>query len=172
MTQDALARREIVLLCGLLLADAAFYFIVIPNGIADPAGFGLDQGLPPSFTARVVAILMAVIMALRLVRLMLQPDLANSAEVDPADGGVAVETATGLRNLAGIFCGLVFALALVPLAGYYLAGVCMVAALMFVMEERRWPYLIVQPLAVIGLIWALFDQVFSIRLPSGLLFGG
>lgn len=48
----------------------------------------------------------------------------------------------------------------------------MIAALMLVMGETRWPYLVGQPLAVMGLIWLLFDRVFSIKLPAGWLFGG
>ena len=47
MTTFARARGEIALLALLLLADAVFYFVVIPAGIADPDDFGLDQGLPP-----------------------------------------------------------------------------------------------------------------------------
>ena len=47
-----------------------------------------------------------------------------------------------------------------------------IAALMRVMGETRWLYIIGQPFAVIGLIWVLFDRVFSIKLPVGWLFGG
>ena len=48
----------------------------------------------------------------------------------------------------------------------------MILALLLVMGERRWLYLAGQPPAVMGLIWLLFDQIFSIRLPAGMLFGG
>ena len=157
-------RREILLLCGLLLADAVFYFAVIPYGIENPEGFGLDQGLPPSFSAHVAAILMALIIGVRLVSLLI-------------GGGVAApdeEAGTGswLRNAAGIGVALVFAFVLVPLAGYYIAGICMILALMMVMGERRRLYLVGQPVAVMGLIWLLFDRIFSIRLPTGALFDG
>ena len=162
MTMDIHRRREILLLCGLLLADALFYFAVIPYGIQDPEGFGLDQGLPPSFSAHVAAILIALIMAIRLVSLL--------------KGGVATvpdeeaETGPWLRNAAGIGVALVFAVILVPLAGYYVAGICLILALMVVMGEKRWLHLVGQPVVVMGLIWLLFDQIFLIRLPDGMLF--
>ena len=46
---------------GILLGIVAiFYFIVIPFGILDPEGMSLNDGLPPSFSARLVAILASV----------------------------------------------------------------------------------------------------------------
>ena len=66
MTRSVEVRNEIVLLAVLLIADALFYAVVIPYGIADPAGFGLDEGLPPSFPARVAAGLLALVMVARL----------------------------------------------------------------------------------------------------------
>ena len=56
--------------------------------------------------------------------------------------------------------------------GYYLGGVCLIAVLMVVMGERRRVSLAWQPVAVMALIWLLFDRIFSISLPPGLLFGG
>lgn len=171
MVGNATARREIVLLGTMLLADAVFFFYLIPAGIFDPEGFGLAQGLPPSFTAKVVAILMAAIMVLRLFQLLTNPALAEDGEVD-ADGEVKTEMDIGVRNLAGIAVALLFAFILVPLIGYYLAGLVMVAALMAAMGETNPLSLAWQPATVIGMIWLLFDQIFSIRLPVGQLFGG
>ncbi len=167
MTTFARARGEIALLALLLLADAMFYFVVIPAGIADPDDFGLDQGLPPSFSARVAAILMAVIMAIRLVHLLVAPEVAQAGD----EASNSQESENAIRNIGGIAGALAFAFGLVPVLGYYLGGVCMVATLVAVMGERRWSYLLWQPAAVMGFIWLLFDQVFSIELPVGLLFG-
>ena len=167
---DAHPRRsEIALLCGLLLADAAFYFVAIPHGIEDPEGFGLDQGLPPSFSARAAAILMGLIMGVRLLWVLAGGQVAApDEEAGNGDAG----TGSWRRNAAGIGIALVFAVVLVPLAGYYLAAACMIIALMTAMGERRWPRLVGQPIAVTGLIWLLFDRIFSIRLPTGMLFDG
>jgi len=169
---DGLARREISLLVALLAANALFYFVVIPNGITDPDGFGIDQGLPPSFTARVAAILIATILGARLLQLFVNPAAAQPEETDAGNGIAPADSGSGLRNFAGIVCALVFAFVLVPLIGYYMASIGMIAALMLVMGETRWPYLVGQPLAVMGLIWLLFDRVFSIKLPAGWMFGG
>ena len=171
---DTLARREIWLLLALLLGSAIFYFGIIPAGIADPEGFGVDQGLPPSFTARVTTILVGLILSVRLIQLLVNPAAASisdadHAEASPDTGALSSESGSSLRNIAGIACALIFAFTLVPTIGYYLASIVMIAVLMWVMGERRWLYITSQPVAVIGLIWVLFDQVFSIKLPTGWL---
>ena len=172
MINDALARREIWLLFALLVASAIFYFFVVPNGIADPVGFGIGQGLPPSFTARVAIILVGLILCVRLIQLLVNPAVADVAESDPGIGAISTESGSGLRNLVGIACALTFAFVLVPVIGYYLASIVMIAALMWIMGERRWLYITGQPAAVIGFIWVLFDRIFSIKLPTGWLIGG
>lgn len=172
MIKDAPARREIWLLLALLAAGVLFYFIIIPNGIADPDGFGIGQGLPPSFTARIAVILIGVILAVRFIQLLLNPAAAHVEQSDPGVATVSTEGGSGLRNIAGIACALTFAFALVPAIGYYFASIAMIAVLMRVMGETRWLHIISQPVAVIGLIWVLFDRVFSIKLPVGWLFGG
>ncbi len=169
---DAFARREIWLLLVLLAASAIFYFFVIPNGIADPDGFGIGQGLPPSFAARIAVILIGVILSLRLIQLLINPAAANVEQSDADTATVSAQSDNGPRNLAGIVCALLFAFVLVPAIGYYLASIAMIAALMLVMGETRWLYIVGQPFAVIGLIWVLFDRIFSIKLPVGWLWGG
>ena len=169
---DAFARREIWLLLVLLAASAIFYFFVIPNGIADPDGFGIGQGLPPSFAARIAVILIGIILSLRLIQLLINPAAANVEQSDADTSTISAQSDNGLRNLAGIVCALLFAFVLVPAIGYYLASITMIAALMRVMGETRWLYIVGQPVAVIGLIWVLFDRIFSIKLPVGWLWGG
>lgn len=172
VTNDTSARREIWLLLALLVVNAVFYFLIIPNGISDPDGFGIGQGLPPSFTARVAAALIAIILGLRLVQLIVNPSAAQITDSDPGTDSAPSESGSGFRNLAGIACALTFAFMLVPMIGYYLASLLMIAALMLVMGETRWLYLAGQPVTVMGLIWVLFDRVFSIKMPVGWLFGG
>ena len=169
---DTLARREIWLLLSLLAVSVVFYFFVIPRGIADPDGFGIGQGLPPSFTARVAVILIGVILVVRLVQLLANPAAATIERTDPEAAALSSEGGSGLRNIVGIVCALAFAFALVPAIGYYLGSIAMIAVLMWVMGEARWLYIIGQSVAVIGLIWVLFDRIFSIKLPVGWLFGG
>ena len=169
---EAAARREIWLLFVLLAAGVMFYFFVIPKGIADPDGFGIGQGLPPSFTARVAVILIGLILGIRFVQLVINPAAANIEQTDPIDVALPTENNSGLRNVTGIVCALIFAFVLVPAIGYYFASIVLIAALMLVMGETRRLYIIGQPIAVIGLVWVLFDQIFSIKLPVGWILGG
>ena len=54
---DTNHRTELYQIAILLIAVSGFYFLLIPTGIIDPEGMSLDQGLPPSFSARLVAAL-------------------------------------------------------------------------------------------------------------------
>ena len=67
--QTGAAKAEWVQLTILLLADVLFYFLIIPGSIVDPDNFGLDEGLPPSFSPRLVAALIAVLISFRSARL-------------------------------------------------------------------------------------------------------
>lgn len=174
MTRSAEVRNETALLAVLLVADALFYAVVIPLGIPDPAGFGLDEGLPPSFPARVASALLALIMVLRLAKLWLLPRMAEiEGSISAEDGdGVEDPIAIGVRNVIGIACALLFAYLLVPVVGFYVSGFLLLAALMRTMGETRVLVLFWQPALIVGLIWGLFDRIFSINMPAGVLFGG
>ncbi len=172
MFRSEAARGEAMLLGVLLVADAVLYFVVIPAGISDPEGFGLDQGLPPSFSGRLAAILLALVMVSRLVALALNPAVAQAApDAGSGPAGPEAPMAITARNLIGIAVALLFAFAVVPAIGFYVSSFLLVAALMRIMGETRWHVLVWQPAIVAGLIWILFDRIFSIRLPVGYLLG-
>lgn len=174
MTRPAEVRSEILLLAVLLAADLLFYAVVIPYGIADPEGFGLDQGLPPSFSAKVAAGLLALVMIVRLITLWFRPQAAQTEGAvladDGEEGGEPIRVS--LPNMIGIAAALVFAYLAVPVLGFYLSGFLLLAGMMRVMGETRWLTLLWQPAVVVFLIWGLFDRIFSINLPAGVLFGG
>ena len=174
MTRSAEVRSEILLLTVLLAADLLFYAVVIPFGIADPQGFGLDEGLPPSFSAKVAAGLLALIMTIRLVSLWFRPEIAQAdGDILADDGDDAGEPITiSTRNLVGIAAALVFAYVLVPVIGFYISGFLLLSVLMRIMGEARLLVLAWQPAVVVFLIWGLFDRIFSINLPAGVIFGG
>lgn len=166
------ASREIWLLLVLILINLIFYFCVIPIGIPDPDSIGIGQGLPPSFTARAAIILVGLILCLRLIQLILNPAVTEVVTSDAGIEAISTESVSGSRNIGGISCALVFAFILLPATGYYLASVVMIAALIWIMGERRWLYVTGQSAAVTALIWLLFDRIFSIKLPPGWLIGG
>ncbi|MDP6404632.1 MAG: tripartite tricarboxylate transporter TctB family protein [Alphaproteobacteria bacterium] len=162
----AVAKSEFWQLIVLLLADAVYLFVIIPLGIQDPEGFGIDQGLPPSFSARLAALLAAALMLLRLAQLR----WGSASEVAPAafaDSDTDNPAGLPLRGLTGMVVALAFSIVLVPLVGFYAGAV----VLLLVLGERSWPSLVLYPAIVTLLVWGLFAQLLSIRLPSGTLFG-
>lgn len=175
LTQNIETRAELGQLLALLGLDAVFYFVVIPTGIIDPEGFGLDQGLPPSFSARLVAILAAGLMILRCVQLMFLKTNAEDAMASPGGGAPELNLdppSEGLptRSLAGMAAALVFAYMIVPTIGFFPAGYVLLMVLLRVLGEIRPMKLLVPPAMVMALVWVLFEQLLSIRMPVGMLF--
>ena len=113
-------------------------------------------------------------MVLRLVTIWVKTGVAAAeAAVLANDGEIADEPVTiGARNLIGIASALLFAYFLVPVVGFYISGFLLLGALMRIMGETRLLALLWQPALVVGLIWGLFDRIFSVNLPAGVLFGG
>lgn len=169
MTASSDAKRsEMLQLVILLAATAVFYFVIIPTGIEDPEGFGLDQGLPPSFSARLVAVLAAILMLYRLAQILL--DKASPGSTAVQDGGAVVVGVMPVRGMAGMAMTLLFAFVLVPQLGFYIGGPILLCVLLRVLGETRPVRLVVYPAIVTLLIWGLFGQLLSVRLPVGLLF--
>ena len=156
-------------LAVLLLADCFFYFVVIPTSIVDPENFGLEQGLPPSFSPRLVAALMAGVLLLRAAQLLLRGTAAQADE-DPRDGDIEPQAGLPVRALIGMTASLFFATVLIPIAGFFLAGAVLLLVLLWVLGEKRLTRLATLPAIVMLLIWGLFSQLLSLRLPLGMLF--
>ena len=163
------ANAEWVQLAVLLLADCFFYFVVIPTSVVDPENFGLDQGLPPSFSPRLVAALMAAVVLLRAAQLLMRGSAAQADE-DARDDETAPQTGLPVRALIGMTAGLFFAMVLIPIAGFFLAGAVLLVVLLWVLGEKRATRLAMFPAIVMLLIWGLFSQLLSLRLPLGMLF--
>ena len=163
------AGSEILQLAILLSLDAVFYFVIIPAGISDPEGIGLDQGLPPSFSARLVAIIAALLMGFRLARLLLNENAAIVPRIADED-----ELSAGFpkRGLMGMGAALVFSILVVPFAGFYIASALLLCVLLLILGEVRPSRLLAFPLLVVAVVWLLFAQLLSIRLPAGELFTG
>ena len=161
-------RNSELLELGCLLASLSlFYFLLIPLAVSDPQDFGLDQGLPPSFSPRLVAILAAVLMLFRVIRLLLATqDLSYAEPTDEDDTSASFSP----RTIAGMAAAALFALVLVPVLGFLLGGAVLVLSLLVIMGEYRPTVLVLHPLLVMLAIWALFERLLSVRLPPGLLF--
>tara|TARA_B100000214_G_scaffold347117_1_gene298205 strand:- start:126 stop:662 length:537 start_codon:yes stop_codon:yes gene_type:complete len=165
---------------GILLGIVAiFYFIVIPVGILDPEGMSLNDGLPPSFSARLVAILASVLMIIRFLQIlcikpsgMAQGELHSSNSADITGGNYSKPQDIPVRGILSMSVGLVFAYLLTPLLGFFPAGFILLVVLLKILGETRTLFLILPPVIVTIIIWLLFGQILSIRLPDGIFLGG
>lgn len=165
-------KPELAQLALLMALDAVFYFAVIPAGIVDPEGFGMDEGLPPSFSARLVAALAALLMLGRAARLVLMGASTPASGDEAGESGGGEPVAITERSLLAIGATLVFALVLVPQLGFFVAGALLMPCLLLVMGEIRISRLVLYPAGVLALVWLLFERLLSVRLPPGALFGG
>ena len=160
------SKAEWVQLSILLFADAVFYFLIIPTSIVDPTSFGVDKGLPPSFSPRLIASLVALIIIIRAGKLYFGKTSRELIDDDDAEAQVRIP----VRALIGMAAGLLFAIVLIPLVGFYISGAALLVALLWVLGEKRPTRLVAFPACVVFLIWALFGQLLSLQLPAGMLF--
>lgn len=159
---------ELVQLIALLLLVALFYFVVIPMGVVDPDGMGMDEGLPPSFSPRLLAIIAATILMVRIVQLVVAPNTAITASNDSAITSEAVTLSW--RVLLGVLIALVYALFVMPIGGFVIGSLFLLLTILVVLGERSPLKLIVLPLIVTAAVWLLFAQLLSVRLPVGTIF--
>ena len=107
----------------------------------------------------------------RLARLL----LAGKRGGDVDDRAVEPETeaapvSISPRSVTGIAVALFFASVLTPNLGFHLAGAILVLVLLVVMGERHPIKIVAFPAIVMLMVWLLFEQLLSIRLPVGALF--
>lgn len=152
--------REALLLIALLAGVAGTVFWVVPASVDDPEGFGYAQGLPPSFTVYLVALLGGVVMLVRLLRLWRNPRL-DVVEVD------AGERRLGSQALWIIVVCLLFAFLLIPKVGFYPSSLLFIVTASLILGERRPLFLTAPPILVTGGLYLAFEHAFSIFLPRG-----
>lgn len=173
-------QAETLQLLLLLAVDTIFFFVIIPHGVQDPEGFGWDQGLPPSFSVRLVAAIAAILMLGRLVKIHFAktPDPAaavpagRALDVLDEDAEPDLDAGVPVRGIMGMAAALIFSIVLVPIAGFFIGSAALLVSMLLILGERRLSRLAIFPGIVILLIWILFGQLLSIRLPVGWLFSG
>ena len=167
-TESDTAGTEILQLVILLGVVAVFYFCLIPAGVTDPEGYGLDQGLPPSFSPKLVAALAALLMLVRLGKLLLNREAAVASSITDEEDDLS--TGLPVRGLMGMVAALLFSQILIPVVGFYIASGLLLCGLLAVLGERTAIRLVGFPLIIVAIVWGLFGQLLSIRLPAGLWF--
>jgi len=155
-----LRRSDIISGSLLALAGLLMIFVIVPQQIASSSDYGLD----PAFFPLAVLWLVVAMAALLAVTRIRQP-------ADPPDEAPVLDR----RNWAfivgaGVF--LVLAFLAIKTLGFVIAGTLMVAILMFALEFRRFNWIEVIGISLIApftINWLLYN-IFSVQLPSGLLF--
>ncbi len=157
---------EIRLLIALLVLVAIFTFWLIPNSIEDPKGFGYAQGLAPSFSVYMVAILAAATLILRLLRVLRSSPIALSSQSESSE---LVQDEPGKQKRGWIIIGtcLLFAFVLIPYVGFYISSFAFVVLLAIIMGEHRPVMLIALPVLLLVAVYLGFVEGFTIALPRG-----
>lgn len=171
---------EVRLLVILLAAVAVFTFWVIPASVKDPVGFGYSDGLAPSFSVYLVAILAAITLAVRLARILIAgapthqseaaPTTAEPQFEDQMDAQSSLEKEAShskVRSGIIILTCLLFPFLLIPFLGFYLSSFGFVLFLAITLGERRALILLLLPVLLVCGIFAGFELGFTIFLPRG-----
>ncbi|EPX76637.1 tripartite tricarboxylate transporter TctB family protein [Salipiger mucosus] len=162
-------QRELLIIALMLLLLAAFAFWYVPLSIDVPAGFGSDSEVSPRFAPYLLAAIMALATILRILSLALawaKGGLDEMTDDISEDLGTPDETRNGIfMNLLTNF----YAFVLIPVAGFYLASIALVAYLVRRLGEQR-PWMVaLTGVACAVFVYLLFGRLLSVRLPGGLL---
>ena len=100
--------------------------------------------------------------------------MAGRADEVPGIAGDAAVRTEGppVRGILSMGAGLIFAYAMVPMIGFFPAAILLLVVLLKVLGEMRPLFLVLPPIVVATMVWALFEKLLSIRLPDGSLFAG
>jgi hypothetical protein len=144
----------------------AFWYV--PNSITVHGGFGSGSEVSPRFTPYLIAALMTAAMVGRLVQLGLAAARGALREIaDDLHGtGTKTETQRGalLNGMA-----LAYGFILIPLAGFYVASVLLVGALVRMLGDSRPIVVAGAGLGVALFAYLLFEEALGVRLPKGAL---
>jgi hypothetical protein len=154
-------RRSDIISGGLLLIfSLAMIFIIVPYQIKSSSEYGLDPKLFPVGVLWLIFVMGALLVATRI------PAPADDPDAAPV---------FGVRNwlfIGGFTAFFVITFIAINYLGFLLAGILMIAALMFIIGLRRFNWLELIGVSVIAplVIYHVLYQIFSVQLPSGALF--
>ena len=143
-----------------MLAGLLMIFVIVPQQIASSSDYGLDPAFFP-LTLLWLIVAMAVLLVATRIR---QPP-------DPPDQEPVLDRANWIF-IVGASLFLLLGFVAIQMLGFVIAGTLMIAILMFVIELRSLNWLEVIGISAIApftIYWLLY-HVFSVQLPSGVLF--
>ncbi len=162
-------RLELWLIAVLLPAIALFAFWFVPLSIDAPQGFGADSEISPRFAPYLLSTLMAAAMIGRFIQIglaLVRGTLDQFIDDLTDELGTAEETKRGgVLN----FAVNLYAFALIPILGFYVASVCLTTYLVRRLGEKRLWMSVFIAVAAAAFTYFLFEQLLSVRLPDGLL---
>lgn len=143
-----------------MLAGLLMIFVIVPQQIASSSDYGLD---PAFFPLALLWLIVAMAVLLVVTRIQQPPDPPEEEPVlDRWNWGFIV--GASLFFLLGFIA--------IEQLGFVIAGTLMIAVLMFALELRglNWIEVIgIAAIAPFSIYWLLY-HVFSVQLPSGVLF--
>ncbi len=162
-------RLELWLIAILLPLVALFALWFVPLSIDAPQGFGADSEISPRFAPYLLAALMAAAMVGRLIQIGVasaRGTLGDFADDLTDELGTAEETK---RGMVLNFAANLYAFALIPILGFYIASVCLTTYLVRRLGEKRLWMSVTIAVAAAAFTFFLFEQLLSVRLPDGIL---
>ena len=162
-------RLELWLIALLLPSVALFALWFVPLSIDAPQGFGADSEISPRFAPYLLSTLMAAAMTGRLVQLGLA---RMRGRLDDLGDDLTEELGTAEETKRGIVLNLasnLYAFAMIPILGFYVASFALTAYLVRRLGERRLWMAGVIAMATIAFTYLLFERLLSVRLPDGVL---
>ena len=157
--------RQILTIVVLLLLTVSVGLVVIPAGV--DLGYGTDSaGLSPRFIPQLATLGIALSLAFGLIQAIIggQPD---DAVTPAAPSNRHPLRAAGVSAICLLSAYLGF-----ELLGFYIGGTVMSVALMLLLGERKLVSVIVFPVAVLLLVYVLFELGLQVRLPKSSIFPG
>ncbi len=153
----------ILTIAALLAITLAFGFGLLPLGIA--LGYGSDgAGLSPRFIPQLATAGIGLALAFGLVQ-------AITGKTSTEDSSLAMGQHPLRAFSAALIC-LLSAYIGFALLGFYLGGVLMSVTLMLLLGERKPLVVVIFPVAVLLVVYVLFELGLQVRLPKSGIFPG
>jgi hypothetical protein len=155
-------RAQLAGIVTLLVGALAYLLVGVPLGIVP---YRLESGL--GFSPRLLPVVAAVALAAALCFGLVATLRAGGSGGAADEGGGADTGGTDTRRIviAALLClGFAF---LVPVAGgFYLLGAALVAAIAWLLGERRPAWLVVYPVLLLASVYGIFEWGFQMRFPG------
>ena len=156
--------HEKLLILFLFVSTLFFIFWIIPKSIIDPEGFGLRDGLPPSFSAYLVGLFCLT----TLISAYIKINLTNKN--NPLNKNIiSFSSNIFFRSSKIIIICLLYSFLFIEYLGFYIGSLIFLYILTFLLGEKRIFVSILFPILLMVCVYLGFNVGFNIFLPEGKL---